>query len=195
MNPSSQFQYCGQPLVFVFTPSEFVHMPTIAFPVKFGSVSFNAHVCRVPFKIDRARLKDEDALRLLVNTRIKGKIATADISQLDGSYQQKLFDDANVSVEGYFDTKGLGVTNKTFSSGATFTITDVEKAHAERLAGQTGIVWISESTDLSLELDEPTATVQTAEGAAKKKSRAKKKLGVTPAKKPRSPRKPAKRKR
>lgn len=172
-------------------------MGTVAFPVKFGSVSFNAHVCRIPFKIDRAKLKDSQAVELLVHRRITGQIATADISQIDGTVQLKLFEDSDVRIKGTFDTKSLSITNKAFSSGATFTLADVDQQHAERLAGQTGIVMVNESNDLSLELGDAKADVTVTTEAKAKKSRkpASKKLAVSKAPKARASRKKAKAKK
>lgn len=155
----------------------------IAFPVKFGTVTFGDMTCSIPFKIDRQALKDEDALRLLVSRRLQGTIATADVSQLaSGVIQKRLFEDSTIKVEGTFDTKSLGVSKKFWSSKATFALAEVEKQHLERLAMQTGIVWVDQSGDLDLEGGDAVATVAAEEPEADKPAKPAKKAKKAPAK-------------
>lgn len=159
---------------------------SLCIPVKFKTYSGGDATCHIGFSIDRANMSMADADEYLVERQIKGTLAVGEPPQEGGLRQKLIVEDMVVSLSGVFSTGKIGGWGrKSFSSGVTFMLSEVDASLLPSLSNRTGFLWIDEAGDEAADVaDVEPVTVSGAEEKPAKKKPAKKLALAKPRKQP-----------
>jgi hypothetical protein len=124
---------------------------TTHFPCKFGNLNVGDEVCRIGIKIDRVRLKLNDADKSFCSKRITCKLI---IEPGKGETPQIAGMEDHLEVKGVFDTKSFGVSRNSVSAGLTANIASIDMQELVKFAKREGRIEVLQAQDLDNDDDD-----------------------------------------
>lgn len=115
--------------------------------VAFAGVSIGDKTCRLGFTIDRSNMAIDEADEFFSSRRLTGEFILGHYQAEAAAGQKKLFE-AELHLAGTFDVKGFGVSEKSFSTGAVFPISETDLGTLGKFAKRIGKLVVNKSSDL-----------------------------------------------
>jgi ribosome modulation factor len=118
--------------------------------VEFGNVSIGDQTARLGIKIAREHLSLTDADRIFCGRRIWGLVG---LGTPDNPNQPRLpgMEDAQIVIEGAFETKQVGVRPNEYSLGLNFALKEIDVSELAKFAKRAGTVTVVSVKDLEHE--------------------------------------------